>query len=396
MLAVVAEWANFLVRWIHLIAGISWIGNSFYFMWMDSSFEPLAQEKPGVDGELYMVHGGHFYHVEKQKFRPGFIPKTLHWFKWEATFTWLSGFLLMILLYYATNGVYLIGPESAIQSPKLAVLASLGFLFGTWIIYDTFWNSRFAGRFKNAATAISLAGVVGLCWALCRVFTGRGAYLHLGAVFATCMVLNVWFRILPRQQVMFDEAKAGKTPDYSAGPKAKQRSTHNSYMTLPVLFAMLSNHFSLAHGHELAWLLLVLLCVLGAVTRHMMLQWNYGKTGAEWLVPIGAVAALMIYLSAPAPTASASIAKPHFAQVRAIMSQRCLPCHSAHPTDSLFPAPPNGVTFETAEAIHGYAAKIKQRVVVEKTMPLVNRTGITDEERAVIGAWIDSGADTHE
>jgi uncharacterized membrane protein len=396
MLAVLAEWAHFLARWIHVIAGISWIGNSFYFMWMDSSFEPLEKEKPGVDGELYMVHGGHFYHVEKQRFRPGFLPKTLHWFKWEATFTWLSGFVLMILLYYATNGIYLIGPESPIQDPRIAVLASPGFLFGTWLAYDTFWNTSFAEKNKKVATAISLVGVVALCWALCRVFTGRGAYLHLGAVFATCMVLNVWFRILPRQQTMFDEAKAGETPDYSAGLRAKQRSTHNSYMTLPVLFAMLSNHFSLAYGHGLAWVLLVLLCVLGAVTRHMMLQWNYGKTGAAYLVPIGATVALMIYLSAPPAAATVSAAAPSFSRVQAIVGQRCLPCHSAHPSDPTFPAPPNGVTFESADSLHQFAAKIRQRVFVEKTMPLVNRTQITEEERAELAAWVDAGAATHD
>jgi uncharacterized membrane protein len=396
VLSLIAEWANFLVRWIHLIAGISWIGNSFYFMWMDSSFEPLETQKPGVDGELYMVHGGHFYHVEKRKFRPGFIPNTLHWFKWEATFTWLSGFVLMILLYYCTNGIYLIGPESPIQNPQLAVLASLSFLFGTWFVYDAFWNTRFAEKQKNAATAISLAGVIFLCWALCRVFTGRGAYLHLGAVFATCMVLNVWFRILPRQQTMFDEAKAGKTPDYSAGPKAKQRSTHNSYMTLPVLFAMLSNHFALAYGHSAAWILLFLLCVLGATTRHMMLQWNVGKTGAQLLVPIGATAALMVFLSRAPEAATSQASKPSFTKVQAIVGQRCLPCHSQHPSDPTFPVPPNGVTFETADNLQKFAPKIKQRVFIDKTMPLVNRTQITDDERALLAAWVDGGADTHD
>lgn len=398
LLATLAEWANFLARWIHLIAGISWIGNSFYFMWMDSSFESLKEEKPGVEGELYMVHGGHFYHVEKQKFRPGFIPKTLHWFKWEATFTWISGFVLMILLYYATNGIYMIGPESPIKSPGVAVAVSLGFLTCTWFGYDYFWQSSFAEKHKNLATVISLIAVCELCWQLCHLFTGRGAYLHLGAIFATLMVMNVWVRILPRQQKMFDDASAGKVPDYSAGPKAKARSTHNSYMTLPVLFAMISNHFPLAYGTSANWVVLILLCLLGGLVRHMMLQWNYGKTGAWLLAPISLTVAAMIAIPSLTDRAAASSAgpKPSFTQVQAIVKERCLSCHSAKPTDATFPVPPNGVTFESPEILKQYADRIRDRVYVSKTMPLVNRTNMTDDERSVMNSWVLSGADIHE
>ncbi len=398
LLPILAEWANFLARWIHLIAGISWIGNSFYFMWMDSSFEPLEKEKAGVEGELYMVHGGHFYHVEKQKFRPGFIPKTLHWFKWEATFTWISGFVLMILMYYATKGIYMIGPESPIKSNAVAVVVSLASMFGTWLLYDFFWQSSFAEKYKTAATTISLIAACFLCWLLCWLFTGRGAYLHLGAIFATLMVLNVWVRILPRQQKMFDEASAGKVPDYSAGPKAKARSTHNSYLTLPVLFAMISNHFPLAYGFGGNWVVLILLCLLGGLVRHMMLQWNYGKTGAWLLAPITTVVAMMIAFPTFYNRAALASAgpKPEFVKVQAIIKERCLTCHAAKPTDETFPVPPNGVTFESPEILKQYAARIYDRVVVSKTMPLVNRTNMTDEEREVIGAWVASGADIHE
>ncbi len=395
MLSAFSEWANFLARWIHLIAGISWIGNSFYFMWMDSSFEEPAEKKPGLDGELYMVHGGHFYHVEKQKFRPGFLPKTLHWFKWEATFTWISGFVLMILLYYATNGIYLIEPGSPLTSPALAVSTSIALLFGSWFIYDFFWQSRFAEEHGSLATSISLLFLVGLCWLLCWLFTGRGAYLHLGAILATLMVLNVWVRILPRQQQMFDAAKSGQTPDYSAAPKAKARSTHNSYMTLPVLFAMISNHFPLAYGSAGNWIVLLLLCVLGGLVRHMMLQWNVGKTGAWLLAPILAVLALMMaipHLHEKAAMASVG-EKPDFAQVQAVVKARCLSCHSAKPTDEIFTVAPNGVIFENPEVLRQYADRIRDRVVVTKTMPLVNRTQMTEEERELINAWVLSGAD---
>ena len=406
LLSILSEWANFLVRWIHLIAGISWIGNSFYFMWMDSSFEEPEQKKPGVDGELYMVHGGHFYHVEKQKFRPGFIPRTLHWFKWEATFTWISGFVLMILMYYATDGIYLIGPESPIKSPGLATAVSLALLAVTWLVYDFFWQTNFAEKQKGFATALSLLAVCGLCWLLCYLFTGRGAYLHLGAILATCMVLNVWVRILPRQQKMFDEASAGQTPDYSAGPKAKARSTHNSYMTLPVLFAMISNPFPLAYGWGGNWVILILLCLLGGLVRHMMLQWNYGRTGAWLLAPILAVTFAMISFPAFYTRASVSAAgpRPAFTQVQAIVKERCLSCHASKPTDPTFPAPPNGVTFESPEILKSYAERIRDRVYVSKTMPLVNRTNMTDEERELINAWViagaaitdQPGADSHE
>jgi uncharacterized membrane protein len=398
MTETLAEWAQFLIRWIHLIAGISWIGNSFYFMWMDSSFEPPAQPREGIDGELYMVHGGHFYHVEKQKIRPGFIPKTLHWFKWEATLTWLSGFLLLIVLYYATNGIYLIAPGMPIQNPSFAVLASLGIIFGSWFVYDFFWQSRLAEKNKSLATAGSFLAAGFLSWFLCKIFTGRGAFLHLGAVFATLMVLNVWIRILPGQRAMLESAKAGHTPDYSSGIKAKWRSTHNSYMTLPVLFSMISNHFPLAYGHSVNWLVLILICLLGGVARHMMLQWNKGKTGAVYLVPLGALVLALVMITHPGSfSGKQSIAIPpgpavNFVQVKAIIDQRCLSCHSSKPTDDVFISPPNGVVFENARTIQRFAHRILERTWVNKTMPLANKTGMTDEERVQIGRWIQAGA----
>lgn len=387
------DWLPFLIRWIHLIAGISWIGNSFYFMWMDSSFEPPKEPRPGVEGELYMVHGGHFYHVEKQKMRPGFIPQTLHWFKWEATLTWLSGFVLLILLYYMTDGIYLIEPGSPIQSPLMASLMSLGFIFGSWFIYDLFWHSSFAEKFKPWATALSLLAVGFLCWILCHIFTGRGAFLHLGTIFATCMVLNVWIRILPGQRAMLKDAQAGLIPNYDSGIKAKWRSTHNSYMTLPVLFSMISNHFSLAYGHSYNWVILILLCVLGAVVRHMMIQWNKGKSGLVFLIPIVGVIAVMIFLTSQKKLAwTTNGPAVSFSQVQAILNQRCVSCHSAHPTDDVFKAPPNGISFEDPLTIKNLAARIHERVWITKNMPLANKTLMTDPERELLAQWVESGA----
>lgn len=390
------EWANFLVRWIHLIAGISWIGNSFYFMWLDSSFEPLTTPRTGVDGELYMVHGGHFYHVEKQKIRPDFIPKTLHWFMWEATFTWLSGFVLLILLYYFTGGIYLIGPGSYLQNPIHAVLTSLGLLAGSWFVYDFFWTSRFAEKYTAWATGISLFAVGALSWSLCKLFTGRGAFIHLGAIFATLMVLNVWIRILPGQRKILADARAGKIPNYNSGEKAKWRSTHNSYMTLPVLFAMISNHFALAYGSSTNWIPLVLLCVLGGLTRHMMLQWNKGKTGLIFLAPITVCVALLIGFTLPRTASTNPTGTIPFTKVHAIINSRCLSCHSQHPTDPLFVAPPNGIIFEDPLMIQKMAPRIRERAWITKTMPLANRSGITEEEREILGRWVDGGADIHD
>jgi uncharacterized membrane protein len=399
MAETLSEWAQFLIRWIHLIAGISWIGNSFYFMWLDSSFEPLRAPREGTDGELYMVHGGHFYHVEKQKMRPGHIPKTLHWFMWEATFTWLSGFLLLIVLYYATRGVYLIAPGMPIENPNHAVLVSLALIFGSWFVYDFFWQSKLAEKNKALATAVSLLGAGILSWGLCRVFTGRGAFLHLGAIFATLMVLNVWIRILPGQRAMLETAKAGGVPDYNSGVKAKWRSTHNSYMTLPVLFSMLSNHFPLAYGHGANWVVLILICVLGGVARHMMLQWNKGKTGAIYLLPIGLLIFTLVLMTYPGklfsenPAARVPDGPPvGFARAKIIIDQRCTSCHSSKPTDDVFISPPNGVVFEDPRTIKRYAKRIFERAWVNKTMPLANKTGMTDEERAELGRWVQAGA----
>lgn len=396
MLHIWNEWLGFLIRWIHLIAGISWIGNSFYFMWLDSSFEPLEKEKVGVDGELYMVHGGHFYHVEKQKFRPGFIPKTLHWFKWEATFTWLSGFVLLTVLYYFTDGIYLLNPESPIKTPTQATLVSLGLIFGSWFVYDFFWQTKLAEKNKSLATGLSLIAVCVLTYLLCLVFTGRGAFLHLGAIFATLMVLNVWIRILPGQTKMFEDAKAGKTPDYTSGTKAKWRSTHNSYLTLPVLFSMISNHFPLTYGHSQNWILLIILCVVGGTFRHMMIQWNKGKSGVAFLIPISILIFVAAWMTAPKTENVSARTNVRFSEVKAVMARRCLTCHSQHPTDPAFVAAPNGLIFEDPTVIKSFASKIKERVVVLKNMPLANRSEITDEERALLGNWVDSGASTDE
>src|SRR5574341_345555 len=386
----VADWLNLAIRWIHLIAGIAWIGSSFYFIWLDSHLEAPAPGKANVEGELWMVHSGGFYQVEKRRIGPGQMPRTLHWFKWEAAITWISGFALLTLVYYLSAGAYLLDPAVSGLGVGTAIALGVGLLVLGWLVYDRLWRSPLADG--PAAPAASLALVAGVVYGLCHLLSGRAAYIHVGALFGTIMVANVWMRILPAQQRMIDATTAGRQPDFSEGERAKRRSVHNSYLTFPVLFIMLSNHYPATYGHRLNWLVLLLLIVAGAGARHVMMA----KRGAgRWaLAPVVAALVVVVALTAPtraAPASAVGAAVP-FAAVRAVVNQRCLPCHSAYPTDSAFRAAPAGVTFDSPESIARLAERIRVRAVETRTMPFGNKTGMTDEERALVGRWIAAGA----
>lgn len=389
--AFLLESLQFLLRWLHLIAGISWIGNSFYFMWLDASFAAPEKKQDHLDGELYMVHGGHFYHVEKRKIHPSAMPGLVHWFKWEATLTWITGFILLIALYYLTGGIYLIGTGSYLQSANAGIAVSLILIFGTWLVYDCLWLSKLAEKNIYATYAVSILLVVGLCKLLCFLFNGRGAFLHLGAIFATLMICNVWMRILPGQRKMFADAQEGKVPDYSSGIKAKWRSTHNSYLTLPVLFAMISNHFSSLYTGNNNWIILFLFCVLGAVFRHMMIQWNYERSGKNLLLPIGALLVLILFFSSR-ETNGNDAPVPDFKTVKSVIAARCFSCHANPTKDPLFATVQGGVDFSDEKNIVLFAARIRERAVITKTMPFGNRTNMTQEERDLLGAWINAGS----
>jgi len=261
------SWVSYFLRWGHLIAGISWIGSSFYFIWLDKALTLPEKPKEGVEGEVWMVHSGGFYQVERRKIGPGQIPQTLHWFKWEAAFTWITGVLLMAVVYYAGGGALLFDGSSTSSNVSYAILFSLLLLPISWLVYDGLWNSSI-GKKTEVATGISFVLMVGLVYGLSKFFGGRAAYMHVGAVFGTIMVANVWMRILPAQQKMIDATKEGKQPDFTLSGKAKLRSVHNSYLTLPVLFLMLSNHYPMTYGSEKNVLILLLLFVLGASARH--------------------------------------------------------------------------------------------------------------------------------
>ena len=387
-----SDWANLLLRWAHFIAGIAWIGSSFYFIWLDRALTKPAQARPGVEGDLWMVHSGGFYQVEKRRPAPGEIPAVLHWFKWEAMLTWLTGIALLILVFYL-GSAYLLDPTISRISRGAAITVGIGMIVLGWPVYDGLWRSPLARR-AGVAAAISLALLAVVTLLACRLFSGRAAFMHIGALLGTIMVANVWERILPAQQQMLDATRAGRPADFALGERAKQRSVHNSYMTFPVLFIMLSNHFPATYASPVNWLVLLLLFVAGASIRHVMIG---SGPAARWaLAPAAAALAAAMFFSTPnsdaARPAAAADSAPSFAAVRAVIQQRCQPCHSQYQTDrSLGPAP-GGVTFDTPESIARLAERIRVRAVETRTMPVANKTGITDAERELLGRWLAAGA----
>jgi len=384
-------WIEYLVRFSHLVAGIAWIGSSFYFIWLDSAFEPPEQPRPNVDGEVFMVHGGFYYQVEKRRVVPGGLPKTLHWFKWEATLTWVTGFLLLVVLYYLRGASLLVDPAVRALTAGQAVGLSLGILTASWFLYDLVWHPRFAA-YKPVSVVLSVLGLTGLVYLNTRLFSGRGAFIQTGAILGSLMLLNVWVRILPGQRKMIRDAEAGKVPDYSFGVHAKTRSVHNTYFIFPVLFIMLSNHYSTVTHHPANWLLLLVLSVSGALVRHAMVtkvpvqRWtllpaSFGLVALVWMTRATPV------VPSAEQAANAPAAVP-FSRVHAIVLNRCVSCHAAQNTDDVFKIAPNGMVLESEGQIRAAAEKIYTKVVVEKSMPFLgNKTGITDAERATIAQW---------
>lgn len=380
------DWANLLLRWTHFIAGIAWIGSSFYFIWLDRALTRPEQTKPGVEGVLWMVHSGGFYQVEKRRPGPGEVPTVLHWFKWEAMLTWITGISLLVLVYYL-SGAYLLDPSVSRIGRGSAIVLGLGLLVFGWLIYDALWRSPLVHR-PAVATAISLALLTAITVLLCRVLSGRAAFMHIGSLLGTIMVANVWMRILPAQHQMLAATRAGRPADFRLGEQAKQRSVHNSYMTFPLLFIMLSNHFPATYASPVNWLVLLLLFVAGASVRHAMI--GRGPSSRWALVPAALALAGAMFFSTPKGAAADSV--PPFHEVRAVIAQRCLPCHSQYQSDRSFGPAPGGVTFDTPESIARLAARIRVRAVETKTMPLANKTGMTEAERQLLARWISGGA----
>lgn len=389
----VMEWLSLALRWAHIVAAIAWIGSSFFFMWLDSHLTPPEQPRNGIHGELWMVHSGGFYQVEKYMVAPERMPKTLHWFKWEAYFTWITGILLLTVLYYFGAAAYLVRPGSEIH-PLLAVGIGVAVLVGGWLVYDALCRSPL-GRNEAAFGIVGFLLVTALAWGLGHVFSGRGTFIHIGAMLATLMAVNVFHVIIPNQRKLVAATIAGQPRDPTLGALSKQRSVHNNYMTLPVIFTMISNHYPMTFSPAWNWAILAGLALIGAGTRHYFNRRNAGANPV-WILPTAAVALIALALvaspRAPAPTAEAASGPVPFASVETIIGQRCATCHSAHPTDPAFEAPPNGVAFDTAHEIASRAELIFARAVATDSMPLGNVTSMTEDERALLGLWIRQGA----
>ena len=389
-----SEWLNLILRWFHLVAGISWIGSSFYFMWLDKSLEVPKIAREGVEGELWMCHSGGFYQVEKRHIGPGSMPDVLHWFKWEAAFTWLSGITLLAVVYYLSDSAYLIDASRSNLTHGQASVVGISVLVVTWLLYDWLWNSKLGKSQPGISLTLCLGMTAAISWGLSELFTGRGAFLHIGAMFGTIMVLNVWVRILPAQQKMIDATKEGRAPDLNLGKGAKRRSVHNSYMTLPVLFIMISNHFPSTYSGPWNWAVLLLMTFIGGGIRHMQIV---GARRVAWMgIPIAAALATVIWVCAPKQSLNRGqnhkASAPKFAQVWGIIQERCATCHSQNPTDDTYTVAPAGMMFDDPRQVKAFAARIKFRAVESHTMPFGNKTNITEEERQILGRWVDTGA----
>lgn len=388
MEAYVIDWLNLLGRWLHFITGIAWIGSSFYFIWLDNHLETPgdpADEQKGVGGELWSVHGGGFYHAQKYRVAPLRLPETLHWFKWEAYTTWISGMFLLALVYWYGAEVYLIDPTVAELSQAAAVGIAIAILAGSWLVYDLICRSAL-GRSENALAGVLFLLTSFLAWGLCQLYGGRGAYIHFGAVLGTIMVANVFFVIIPGQQRMVVAFERDAEPNADDGIRAKQRSVHNTYFTLPVLFVMTSNHYALTFSHDYNWLILVAFTLAGALIRVYFVARHKGRAS-----PLPVVLATLILLAVAfviAPKSRATTAGiVDFGEVRSVIESRCTVCHSATPSHIAFPAAPSGVALDTDQQILAEVERIHQQTVVLKAMPIGNLTHISDEERALIDAW---------
>jgi uncharacterized membrane protein len=406
----ILDWVNLLLRWAHIIVGIAWIGSSFYFVWLDNHLQAPDGDDlkaKGVSGELWAVHGGGFYNPQKYMVAPKNLPHNLHWFYWESYSTFLTGFALFSVLYLYNATTFLIDQSKMDWSPGAAVGVALAFLVSGWVVYDMI--CRFLGHVKAADGKVRIGGDlrVGVCifvyvvfasWLACHWFSGRAAFLLVGAMLATIMTANVFFWIIPGQQTVIAQMRAGQPVDAIHGQRGKQRSVHNTYFTLPVLFAMMSNHYSFTYNHPHNWAVLVLIMLASVLIRQFFLSRHKGNT--LWRFPlagVGILIAVAVWIApAKAPTPAAAGAAPtaststdanaaSFAQVQAIVLLRCAMCHNAQLAQK-------GVQLHTPEAVLKNATAIYQQAVLSKAMPMNNATQITEAERAVLGAWVLAGA----
>jgi len=394
------DWANLLLRWLHVIVGIAWIGASFYFVWLDNHLlKPSAPDllAKGVDGELWAVHGGGFYNPQKYLVAPAHLPQHLHWFYWESYWTWMSGFALFVVLYLFNASSFLIDKRVWDWTPAAAIAAALGFLVAGWLVYDQICrhlgHDRKTGAIGNDGRVLGLIAVfVALAsWAACQLFAGRAAFLIIGAMLATMMSANVFFWIIPGQKEVIADLRAGRTPSPLHGQRGKQRSVHNTYFGLPVLVAMLSNHYGMLYSARWNWAVLIALMLAGVLIRSYFVKRHKGVN--TWGLVLAALVLLGALIVALAPAVSAnrqgagaeSPATPSMAQVQAIVAQRCQSCHNEALSQK-------NIQLHTPALIEQNAQALYQQAVVLKLMPLNNATQITEQERALLGRWFESKA----
>ena len=381
MEAYLLEWLNLGLRWAHVIVGIAWIGASFYFIWLDNHLEPARD--PKLAGELWAVHGGGFYRAEKFRLAPGELPKTLHWFKWEAYWTWITGFALLAAMYYANAELYLIDPGVMPLSKWGAIGIGLGALVLGLAVYEGLCRSPL-GRNDTALSVILFLLLALLAWGLTQVFSGRGAFIHYGAILGTIMVGNVAHVIIPGQRRMVRAMSEGREPDAKDGQMGKQRSVHNTYFTLPVIFTMISNHHAMTFGHAWNWLVLIAMALAGALVRLWFVGRHKGAAPAWTLVAGLLLVGVVIVALVPRPQANLEPVK--LEDVKRIVEQRCVNCHAEKPTLPGLAEAPKGVKLDTEERIRVQASLIRETVRA-RLMPPGNITGLTNEERALLERW---------
>jgi uncharacterized membrane protein len=396
------DWISLFLRWFHVVAGVAWIGASFYFIWLDNNLRtpPEWKKQKGIKGDLWAVHGGGFYEVAKYEYGPEVIPEKLHWFKWEAYTTWISGFLLLGLVYYHGAAIYLIDSSVMDLTPSQAIGRGLGLIFGGLFIYEAACRSPLS-RYPKVFGILVLILLAAASYLATHWFSGRGAFIHVGALIGTIMAGNVFFKIMPAQRLMVDAVTNKTEIDPSWGLGAKLRSVHNNYLTLPLLFIMISNHYPMTYQHDNAWLILMAIGVVSAWIRHYFNLKHIGISRPSILVT-GSIGMMIIagMVSMPVTsqvntTTSTETAAPAIELnvqqqvVYDVIQTHCANCHAAQPTDDMFVIAPMGLMFDTWSQIEKRASIIHNRTVVIKDMPLMNKTGMTEDERQIIGTWFE-------
>ncbi|CAH7169374.1 Urate_ox_N domain-containing protein [Vibrio chagasii] len=431
----ITEWLNLAIRWIHMIVGVAWIGASFYFVWLENNLNRV-NPKTGLSGDLWAIHGGGIYHLEKYKLAPPEMPEHLHWFKWEAYFTWITGVCLLGVVYYLNAEIYLIAPGSGLDSTT-AIAIGIGSFVAGWFIYDLLCDSPL-GKTPVLLGVVLFVLLVAATYGLTQVFSGRGAYIHVGAIIGTIMVGNVFRVIMPAQRNLVKAIEEKREPDPALPAKGLLRSRHNNYMTLPVLFIMISNHFPSTYGSEYNWLILAGLAIFSILVRHYF-NTRHGSQKFAWTVPVAALGMITLAFvtspyakkqmtpvvqapvvqevqvsttesspeelavnSTPSATTDDQQAPAHatqpasagvsFETINKVIQERCSVCHSATPSHAAFAAAPAGVMLDTPEEIKANVPRIVAQTVTTQVMPLGNMTQMTDEERALIGTWVEQGA----